>query len=97
MARTPRKERDEFCRRRTRAGLAHQKVARCCKAEDWRGAPRPMGPREVSTQWPLPGMGVQNGSPASKRSLRIANLETRKERGLQAIQEGPVFPRPGRG
>src|SRR5712692_6400365 len=95
-ARTHRTERDGLCRIRTRAGLAHQKAARCYKAEDCHGAPHPMGPPVISTRWRLLGTGGRNGSPASKQSLRIVNLETRKERALQARQEGPVFPGQGR-
>src|ERR1700694_2122505 len=97
MARTRRTGRDGLCRIRIRAGLARQKAARCCKAQDYRGAPRPMGPLVISTRWLLQGMGARNGSPASRQSLRIVYLEKRKERAIQAIQEGPAFPRRGPG
>src|SRR5467141_1369071 len=97
MARTHRTGRDGLCRIRIRAGLARQKAARCCRAQDCRGAPRPMGPPVISIRWPLQEMDARIGSPESRQSLRTVNLETRKERAIQATQEGPVFSRRGQG
>src|ERR1700682_4907331 len=91
MVRTHRTGRDGLCRIRIRAGLARQKAARCCEAQDWRGEPRPMGPLVISIRWLLRGMDARSGSTASRQSLRIVYLEKRKERAIQATQEGPVF------
>src|SRR5258708_35593445 len=95
-ARIHRMERDGPCRIQIRAGLARQRAARCCTAEDCRGAPRPMDPRVVSIRWRLQGMDGRNGSTVPRQSLRIANLEKRKERALQATRESQAFPGQGR-
>src|SRR5712664_1488048 len=96
-AHTRRTERDGLCRIRIRAGLARQKAVRCCTARDCRETPRPMDPPVISIRWLPQGMDARIGSPASRQSLRIANLETRMGRGILAIQEGPAFPQQGRG
>src|ERR1700687_3753187 len=97
MVRTHRTGRDGLCRIRIRAGLARQKGARCCKAQDRHGAPRPMDPLVISIRWLLQGMDARSGSPESRQSLRIVYLEKKKERAIQATQEDPVFPRRGQG
>src|SRR6266566_3063603 len=76
--------RDELCRTRKRAALAHQIAARCCRASVVRAGQRLMGPREPSIRLLLQETDARTESRAWKQSSRIANLGTRMARALRA-------------